>query len=1280
MSSEGTNLDLLLSTDYLSTQDEKLLKAEQEKEKISLGEGIGLAVQSEWIVPSILKSFSQSELEPDYDYNLDEETLDDLTKDLDEQYWEEFSNATSKAQAYQIRERLLQSQEANRKLSTLGMKGTALRVGAAILDPAALIADAVTFGAARPFIFARGISRTSKYIRSGMVGAGQAGLLTTPVVAADPTRDIDDIGYAMLMGGAITSGLTRFMAPRHPDLKKFDSKTQELGKSFERRSLEDQGYSLTPKGEEYFGPRKPTIINRNTDETETFLKNQENIKPTNKNVYSKAEKEIVTSLKRTKELSKQENILKKIDSYDSKSKPDYFLIASRSKELTKEFSGVPASKLEKFILQSELNKNLDAMQITDVRISKSNRNVGAGKALYKLTLEDAFKKNLSLVSDNSVSKSALRVYKSLEKEGFEITYNKNVTTKKRDVGLDKERGDQIVSNDPKIPVATIKNSQKNLDLLFKKSDDEILFDSFFDRLDVTPNVGFAKARLDKSSVLRRSDNPFMRSTSEKMLEESVGNVDNSKSILTADIHKHNIMLTKKTQFYKDYEPAFNKYMLEVKGAKFLNKYNINDRLEFSDLVARSTRGETIDVPGVAEGTLATRKLFKGFLDDLKKDGVEGAAQVLDNPNYFPRNWSNGKIMEVQEKIGGKDNLIKFLKNSLVKGSDDLADEDAIKISEKLYKSVTTNRFGDGFSIDRILKTTNEDELRLILADQVDLDPDEVNDLVSLLLKPKKKQTTSIGRLRRRASFDESHEEVINNVKIKFTDLLDNNTEGMVGSYLEQMSGHLALARVGIKSRKDYNKIINKVKEGYNIPEVAKKYSTKLGNKRQKFELDVLETIYKQIVGIPTEKNLKGGINTVLRYLRKYNYANVFNQVGFSQLPELGNVISQAGIRGMIKYIPEFKNILTRAKNGKVNNELLNELETVVSGTGSNRLIDSTINRTDDFAGMTTKVGKVEKVLDISNRITSDFSGFHAVDTLSRRLAAITAFDKLAMHATGKLKVTDAVLKRYRNIGFDDDELQAVFKNIRENSSFIEGGLTGRKIRRLNVDQWKDQDLVNKMSLYMSRHLRRVVQENNYGEMIVLSTESGLAKSMMQFRNFVFTAYSKQLLHGMHMRDFTAFASATSSAFIASLVYIGQTHIQSLGKSEDEKQDFLDKKLSIESIAKASFQRSTYSTLLPAFYDTGQAVTGGEQQFNYRSSGLDINLWTGNPTISLISKAFSPTSGAIPSIGRAIRDDEYDFSKQDAYKLKTILPFQNMLGITNVLQHLIDESDLPSKSK
>ena len=43
-----------------------------------------------------------------------------------------------------------------------------------------------------------------------------------------------------------------------------------------------------------------------------------------------------------------------------------------------------------------------------------------------------------------------------------------------------------------------------------------------------------------------------------------------------------------------------------------------------------------------------------------------------------------------------------------------------------------------------------------------------------------------------------------------------------------MSGHVAFARVGLKSKNDYQKVLDKIKEGYTIPEVAKKYSTKLG--------------------------------------------------------------------------------------------------------------------------------------------------------------------------------------------------------------------------------------------------------------------------------------------------------------------------------------------------------------------------------------------------------------------------------------------------------------------
>jgi hypothetical protein len=1239
---EGTNLDLILSTDYLSIDDEKILQEENEANKITLGEGISLAIQQEQILPSLLKSYSRPELEPDYDFRLDDETFDELSKDIDPQYWDEFSNATSLGQAYQIKQRILDSQEANKKLSTLGFTGTALRLGAAILDPTALVADAVTFGFARPFIYANKAARYSKYFRSGLVGAGQASLITAPVVLNDPTRDVEEIGYAALMGGAITSGLTRFMGPKNSYINDFDAKAKDLGRSIEKTNLKNDGYKLTDKGEKYFGPDKPVTPSIYIDEVDELLPTQGSIKPTKSNKYSPKEKEIVTSLK--DDVGEIDiPIPKKFVAGDS---IEFFDDAGR--KVKRKVVSVSSSGRS---VKVKLNNKEKIISLEEGSSDFVNfRNPGY----------------IFRAAGTNFQRKSISELKKQELEDLRI----DLQGKKRQIEteqLTNQGAYKDVSKD-------LKAVEYSLNVLPEQQVDDVIV-NFFDRLDVTPNVGFAKARGDKSSFLRRSESPFMRSMSEKFAEEAVGNVDSSRSIVTADLIKHNYAMTTETLFYKNYAPAFEKFMKEVKGKKLVTKYVIQDRLEFSNLVARGVRGEIIDVPGVAEGVLATRKVLKKILDDLKKEGVEGAAEVLENPNYFPRKWSIGRMQEMQEKIP-YNKLINFLKNSLVRGSQDLSDVDGLRIAKHIYKVVNTNKFGDGFSIDRLLYTNDADELRTLITDYANLDAGEVEDLVQALLKPGRGKTTAVPRLRRRASFDENYEETIDGFKIKFTDLLDNNTEGLMGSYIEQMSGQIALARIGIKSRQDYTKVLNKVKESYEIPEIAKKYSTGVGKKRKAFELETIDTIYKNIIGIPTEKNIQGAASTVMRNLRKYNYVNVFNQVGFSQIPEMGNVINAGGIRAMVKYMPEFRKIMSRAKDGKLNNEFLDEIETLVSGTGSNRLVDSTINRTDDFAGVTTKVGKIEKTLDVAARVTSDFSGFHAVDMASRRLAAITAFDKLAMYATGRLKLTDAALKRYRNIGFSDSELQGVFESIKKNATFIEGGLTGRKIRRFNIDQWEDQDLANKMSLYMSRHLRRIVQENNYGEMLAIGTDSGLGKTMLQFRNFVITAYSKQLLHGLHMRDFTAFASAMTSTFIAGLVYVAQTHIQAIGKSPEEKQDFLDKRLSYLSIGSAAFQRSTYSTLLPTFIDTIRDPFGAEPLFNYRSSGLDINLVTGNPTYRLAEKGW----GAITDILTSAVDDEFDFSKQSLYKLKAIGPYQNMLGFTNILQYLIDNSDLPDKPK
>jgi hypothetical protein len=166
---------------------------------------------------------------------------------------------------------------------------------------------------------------------------------------------------------------------------------------------------------------------------------------------------------KTIDVSKDEKILKDIDNFKITSKKDYFSVASKTKQSVKNFRGIPASQQEKYIIQTEYSKRLNAMTVSDVEILKEFRNLGVGKSLYRIAIKNAFDKGLDFASDNSISQSALRVYKSLEKEGFDVVYNKNVKTVKNE-GLDVDRGKQIITidNTDPMPVVLIKRKTKDI--------------------------------------------------------------------------------------------------------------------------------------------------------------------------------------------------------------------------------------------------------------------------------------------------------------------------------------------------------------------------------------------------------------------------------------------------------------------------------------------------------------------------------------------------------------------------------------------------------------------------------------------------------------------------------------------------------------------------------------------------------------------------------------------------------------------------------------------------
>ena len=186
------------------------------------------------------------------------------------------------------------------------------------------------------------------------------------------------------------------------------------------------------------------------------------------------------------------------------------------------------------------------------------------------------------------------------------------------------------------------------------------------------------------------------------------------------------------------------------------------------------------------------------------------------------------------------------------------------------------------------------------------------------------------------------------------------------------------------------------------------------------------------------------------------------------------------------------------------------------------------------------------------------------------------------------------------------------------------------------------------------------------------------KVLVQFRTFMVVSHAKQLLHNVAMRDMRAFQAMMYSSISAGLAYTAQQNIQMIGLSDKEKRERKEERLSASAIAKATFARSSYAAFIPGGIDTAFDIYGADPFFaNYRSSGLDSNFITGNPSYQILFGA----TGAENALKTAVRtglNPDYQMSRGKARSLLTALPFSNAIGIQNAIR--IATEDLPTESR
>lgn len=191
---------------YWETFDAKreaMRKAEEESP--SLFQGALTAIKDEW---SILAPFRYiGGYTPDPDYKMGAEEIKQLGQGVPSEYLDAFDDAVSAEHATAIRDRLLKQIEDNRQLQSMGATGTALRIAAAMTDPAAIAATvaagATTGGAGGAAVMASRLGKAGSVGLAAGRGVAANMLVDTALIGTNDTRDWGDLKYSIGAGLAM---------------------------------------------------------------------------------------------------------------------------------------------------------------------------------------------------------------------------------------------------------------------------------------------------------------------------------------------------------------------------------------------------------------------------------------------------------------------------------------------------------------------------------------------------------------------------------------------------------------------------------------------------------------------------------------------------------------------------------------------------------------------------------------------------------------------------------------------------------------------------------------------------------------------------------------------------------------------------------------------------------------------------------------------------------------------------------------------------------------------
>ncbi len=698
---------------------------------------------------------------------------------------------------------------------------------------------------------------------------------------------------------------------------------------------------------------------------------------------------------------------------------------------------------------------------------------------------------------------------------------------------------------------------------------------------------------------------------------------------------------------------------------------------------------------------AYREGYRQMLKEAKDSGAAWAKDIPEDDYYVPFQVVRKRHAEVTAKIG-RDGLVDVIKQAFLRAQPDLykkmeavpggakarkAAQDAREAKlERLadrYLSMLEETKIDGGSARRVaaLGGDSETALREVLVDN-GLGEKEIDEIIEGFGFTQKKGPANF---RRRAALERempfipkqyAHLENARDYAVSLRDLTNPSARDTFDDYVRSVSAHVALQKAGYKSESELRTLID---EATNI-EKLKRDGKASGLNKTNLDTANAELHYltDRLMGYDTNPKGSEKTNLLISIAKDLNFIKYMQQSGIAQLGDMPMIAMRYGVANVAR-TAKMKDFFRVMRRGGVEaDDLLREIQAdlgVGIRTTDKRLIvtHQDLNLDDELfdADATTKLlARVHGVTQSISRVTAQVSLQNPVNDFLQTTTARAASQRFIDIATGRARESRKWLNEY---GLGEDALRDIRMVAEHMTLDDKSGLilrwNSRKQRSISKEQ---ADAYDRFLGMVRREVNRTIIEPSPNA-IKRNFSTPFAGLVLQLKSYMLNALAVNTAGAIKLGPAYLGMSLLTTSVWGSMVYAAQQYLNSIGRDDREK--FLEDRLSAKGILAGGFQRSAVSSIFPMIIDSmaggvGLMVTGEDERFftNTRSSGLGSDLLSGIPMVGTANDAGKLLSGVAAAIMRS--DQRLD--ETEARGFRDFVPLaraQGMLQATNAILSL-----------